>query len=293
MSVFSISYWVKKGYSEEEAKHQVDIRRPTNVAYYINKGHTEEEARRLVTERQKKGGEKRKNMSLEEKKKLTPRCLEFWIAKGLSLEEAQNSLSEFQTHFNKKICVEKYGEEEGLKVWKDRQDRWQETLNSKSSEEIQEINAKKNRWKNLSQEESATLKEKVGLAVKDTVSKRSREDSKEIFDRIVKTKISLGQYMPIELQPEFEKYKRKVWSETKRNNLSLLENYNRRGRTDYHLDHMYSIWQGFIDNTPAEITGHICNLKMIPYIENISKHTKSSITLEVLKQLILLHNNDN
>lgn len=82
MSVFSITHWIKKGYTEEEAKYQIAIRRPNNILYYINKSFSEEESKILVSERQKKGGNKRKLLSLEEKRKLTSRCLEFWLENG-------------------------------------------------------------------------------------------------------------------------------------------------------------------------------------------------------------------
>jgi len=66
------------------------------------------------------------------------------------LEEAQCNydladwlLSKRQSTFSKKKCIEKYGKRKGLKIWKDRQDSWQNTLNSKSQEEIDRINKSK------------------------------------------------------------------------------------------------------------------------------------------------------
>ena len=63
------------------------------------------------------------------------RCKEHWIKKGFSEEEAIKIISENQRTFSKEICIEKYGEEEGLKVWQERQDKWQNTLKSKSDYE--------------------------------------------------------------------------------------------------------------------------------------------------------------
>jgi hypothetical protein len=286
MSIFSITYWIKKGLSESEAKYQIAIRRPNNILYYINKGYSEEEAKQLVKDRQSVGGAKRKAMSNEEKRKLSPRCIEFWLSKGLSYNDAAEKLKDFQKNFSKEICIEKYGEEEGLRIWSERQRKWQHTLNSKSEEELNDINQRKNRWKNLSEDESKKLKEQVGKKVKNTVSQRPKEKTEEIFERVINSKIKLGHCMPRDQLPEFEKYKRKVWRITRKNQLSLLENYEKRGRKNYHLDHMYSVWQGFLDNTPPEIVGHICNLKMIPYKENISKHISCSVTLDELINLI-------
>lgn len=50
--------------------------------------------------------------------------IEFYLKRGFNEEEAKQKLSERQTTFSKEICIEKYGEEEGVKIWKDRQERW-------------------------------------------------------------------------------------------------------------------------------------------------------------------------
>lgn len=69
-----------------------------------------------------------------------PNRIEYYLAKGLSEEEAKLALSKHQTTFSKEICIEKYGEEAGLKRWQDRQEKWQDNLNSKSLEEQERIN---------------------------------------------------------------------------------------------------------------------------------------------------------
>jgi len=70
--------------------------------------------------------------------------LEYWLkmTEG-DVEKAKKLLKERQSTFSKDICIEKYGEEEGVKVWQERQDKWQNTLKSKSPEEIDRINKKK------------------------------------------------------------------------------------------------------------------------------------------------------
>lgn len=72
-----------------------------------------------------------------------PLTIEYYIKRGMSIEEAKIALRKRQTTFSLDICIEKYGKEEGTKVWQDRQDTWQGTLNSKPQEEIDEINKKK------------------------------------------------------------------------------------------------------------------------------------------------------
>lgn len=51
---------------------------------------------------------------------------------------------------------------------------------------------------------------------------------------------------------------------------------------DLHLDHIYSIAEGFVNNIPPEIIGHWTNLRLIPKIENSSKGAKCHKTQEQL-----------
>jgi len=85
----------------------------------------------------------------------------------------------------------------------------------------------------------------------------------------------------------YRAYSRIAWSYTRQNDLSALENIERRGQglDDFHLDHKYSIKQGFLDNIPAEIIGSIANLEMINSRKNMSKNIKCSITKDELMRL--------
>ena len=64
--------------------------------------------------------------------------------------------------------------------------------------------------------------------------------------------------------------------------MTQLENYDKRGRVGFHLDHKYSITEGFKNKVPPKIIGSIDNLEFICYTDNLSKGTKCSITLEKL-----------
>lgn len=66
--------------------------------------------------------------------------IEYWLEKGLSQEDAKIALSERQTTFSLDKCIKKYGDKEGLRIWQERQEKWQNTLNSKPQEEINRIN---------------------------------------------------------------------------------------------------------------------------------------------------------
>jgi hypothetical protein len=81
---------------------------------------------------------------------------------------------------------------------------------------------------------------------------------------------------------EFKKYRRKVYYWTEKNDLTQLKNHEKRSRTGYHLDHKYSITEGFRNNVPPKVIGNINNLEFLPHKVNESKGTKCSITKEEL-----------
>lgn len=69
--------------------------------------------------------------------------LDYWINKGYDEDEAKKKLSDRQQTFTLEKCIKRHGEEKGYKIWKERQEKWQNTLESKSIEEKREINKKK------------------------------------------------------------------------------------------------------------------------------------------------------
>lgn len=78
--------------------------------------------------------------------------------------------------------------------------------------------------------------------------------------------------------PEWKKYRIDVLRITKQQPLHLLENYDKRGVNGhpgvYTLDHKVSIRKGFNQGIPAEQIGHISNLEMLPWEQNITKGWK-------------------
>lgn len=115
-------------------------------------------------------------------------------------------------------------------------------------------------------------------------SQYSSDKQKAIISKIRKTNEKLGRWITEAEVKNFKDYARLVWRYTNKNNLSVLENIEKRGRStnDYHLDHKYSIFQGFKDNIPAKIIGNICNLEMLKSGQNLSKNKKCSISKEEL-----------
>ncbi len=66
----------------------------------------------------------------------------YWSKRGFT-KEAIKLISNRQSTFSLKKCINKYGPIDGFGVWYNRQIKWQNTLKSKSLEEINTINRKK------------------------------------------------------------------------------------------------------------------------------------------------------
>ena len=75
-----------------------------------------------------------------------------------------------------------------------------------------------------------------------------------------------------------------VWYYTEQQPLHVLENHDKRGWKDYHLDHICSISVGYYNNIPPELIGDIKNLQFIYYKENIDKGCK--VEPHILKEMI-------
>jgi hypothetical protein len=69
--------------------------------------------------------------------------IDYYINKGFGLCQALASLKERQAVGRLDKFIERHGKEEGLLKWQERQEKWQQTLNSKSIEERARINAAK------------------------------------------------------------------------------------------------------------------------------------------------------
>lgn len=114
--------------------------------FWLNKGFSEEEALEKTKEVMKEVHEKTsfKLKSNKEKYKTKyPTKVEYYVNKGFSIDEAKKIISERQKTFSLDICVQKYGQVMGEKVFKERQYKWMSNLDSKPIEEKIEISRKK------------------------------------------------------------------------------------------------------------------------------------------------------
>ena len=63
--------------------------------------------------------------------------------------------------------------------------------------------------------------------------------------------------------------------------MGLVKDVELRGR-HYHLDHIYSVFDGFFNQIPYNVIAHWTNLRVIPAKDNFEKLSKSHVTKEEL-----------
>jgi hypothetical protein len=112
---------IKKGYTEEEIK-KICLT-PSNIQFWVNKGFSENESKDIIKKNQTNAVN-----HVNFKKRLLPSNIQYWVNKGFSIEESKNKVSEGQNKFSLVKCIEKYGEEEGKKIFTERQDKWLNSL---------------------------------------------------------------------------------------------------------------------------------------------------------------------
>lgn len=83
-----------------------------NVRWYNKNSDRKEKATQTIRDFYKENPEK------------CPTKIEYWLSKGFNEEEAKQKVKERQTTFSKEICIKKYGKKEGLKRFKERQNKW-------------------------------------------------------------------------------------------------------------------------------------------------------------------------
>lgn len=134
---------------------------------------------------------------------------------------------------------------------------------------------------------SPEVKSKYRSSMLKSYGSSSPFSADSVKKKIANSKIERGIWIDYDKQPEFKKYKHLVAKVTRCQTLDRLENYEKRGRSDlsvnpYHLDHKFSVYQGFVEKIPPEIIGNIVNLEFIPHKLNGSKQAKCSLNKEQL-----------
>lgn len=115
-------------------------------------------------------------------------------------------------------------------------------------------------------------------------------------DKTKKTRIKNKTQIDDSFVNDFIAYKIIVVNRTHtiyRNNIEKINPNNlKRGKKNYHIDHIYSIKQGYINNIPISIITHPCNLHLIDYKENLLKQDSCWITIDILLTNIINYEED-
>jgi len=109
-----------------------DKKRSRNcIEFWINKGLTKEEAElevnNVMIDIHEKTSIKLKS-NPEKYASKYPTKIEYYIQRGFSESEAKQKISQIQNRFSRKICIEKYGVNDGVAVFQERQVKWQKSL---------------------------------------------------------------------------------------------------------------------------------------------------------------------
>ncbi len=285
----SIEHYLKKGLSMEEAEKQLAIYRTSlhhiahtlkksNIKYYIAQGYSKEESKTLVEEYLKQVREteisnviynstdkiSREDAINEIKNKKiasSPRCKIYWMNKGFSEEEAKLKISEYQKSVSPRSEL----------YW----------INRGYAQEIAKI--KVSEFQNFSSITYIMYKHKCN-------EEEAQIIQKEIKDKELVTKKNKGIAVDISQQSDFANYRKLVDKETEKNykiykNFINPNGYN-RGKNAFHLDHIYSVLHGYLNNVDYKIIASPYNLRMVLYSANLSKNSKSDISLEMLLEEI-------
>ena len=274
-----IGYWIKKGFNDDEALEKLTLfqsrTEKSNIEKYglvegkrIYQDFLKSLDKRKETEinniSEKFSIDKEKAESVFRKRRIeaSPRRIEYWVKKGFNEEDANLKMIEWQV-LNSPRRIEHwinkgFDEDEALK----KLSKWQDNISIEM------------------------LMEKQGLDKKEAMLK---QDS--YVDKMLNTKIDRGLIIPLDSIECFLEYRKMVDKESNRNykkNKNLINPNNYKRSIDYHLDHKYSVFEGYKNDIDYKIIGSVYNLEIITREENLSKGIKSSIMIE---DLIKKYNN--
>ena len=110
--------------------------------------------------------------------------------------------------------------------------------------------------------------------VKSSLHKRKTDKIKYQIRKITKKYPKIKQKIKNIKDLDKKLYYAMVWEVTEQQPLYILENSDKRGWKNHHLDHIYPISMGYKEKIPPEKVGNIKNLRFIHYTENLNKGSK-------------------
>ncbi len=109
---------------------------------------------------------------------------------------------------------------------------------------------------------------------KSSLHKRKTDKIRYLIRKITKKYPKIKQKIKNIKDLDKKLYYAMVWEVTEQQPLYILENSDKRGWKNHHLDHIYPISMGYKEKIPPENVGNIKNLRFIHYTENLDKGSK-------------------
>jgi hypothetical protein len=187
--------------SENNPAKSSETKSGINSPYSMNfKGYanlSEEEKKQKITDLKASMAQKKKENGNN------PLSLAYYIKRGFTEEEAKEKLKERQSTFSLEKCIEKHGKREGKKIFKERQRKWQETINNLPIEEQERIYKAKmlngRGYSNESQELFKRINERLNGKYKEifyaTNNPNNENNEYMVTDPITKQKYFLDFYV--------------------------------------------------------------------------------------------------
>lgn len=125
------------------------------------------------------------------------------------------------------------------------------------------------------------IQDKIGEKLRNRTAEEKEKSRQKQLDTFRRN----GKIIPETEKSEFAKYRQDVDHYTEKSwrthrDIINIEQLN-RGK-EYHLDHIFSVYEGFVYDIDPEVIGHWTNLRIIPAKDNISKGANSHKTKEQL-----------
>ena len=238
---------------------------PRLVGYWVNRGYSQDEAKQQVSNIQKENNNKLKL------KYASGEVVHNWSRAKLPEDEADSIL----------FARAKRGNDAKLKKMKEDPAKYKHTFTTNIEYYLEQGMSYDDALKGLKERQNTSSYAKI-------IDKYGEIEGKKKYNSIIdkkrETRIANGNGVSESDYTDFELYKRKVWQHTKKH-LREIHNIEMRGN-DFHLDHKYSMKQGWLDNIPTYIIGSKNNLEILPALENKSKQAKCSVSLDYLINML-------
>lgn len=245
----------------EEWCAQIEQKAIEQTGYAYNLQNPKIMAKRNQTIHEKYGGPMQQSEEWKQKRKAT-------FLEKYGVDEIFKS-EKFKAQ-REETLIERYGTTGLMKL---------ETFQAKSQETQIE---RYGNWYHATKEGQDRVKE----TMLDTYGYHTSFSTQETQDKAYFTIHGYTREQYLEMLPALQSYRNQVWEETRKQPLENLKHYANRGRETYHLDHKFSIAEGFRQGVDPTIIGSVHNLQMLPAQENRKKSDGCSITLEQLMGII-------